>query len=125
MLVTGQSGLAYNSWVQRRWTSFDRTVTNKELAGLPREDRLALYDAMESYRDDEGGYRLSNYGDELLMLTDGGRGQGRCLFFKVLKVRDEERLVALLFYKKETAKAPNRLVDTAKKRMRKYEAENQ
>ena len=80
---------------------------------------------MESYRDDEGGYRLSNYGDELLMLTGGGRGQGRCLFFKVLKVKDEERLVALLFYKKETAKAPSRVVDRARKRMRKYEAENQ
>ena len=111
--------------MRRRWTSFDRTITNKELAALPREDRLALYDAMESYRDDEGGYRLSNYGDELLMLTGGGRGQGRCLFFKVLKVKDEERLVALLFYKKETAKAPSRVVDRARKRMRKYEAENQ
>ena len=99
-------------------------TTNKELAGLPREDRLALYDAMESYRDYEGSYRLSNYGDDLLMLTDGGRGQGRCLFFKVLKVENEERLVALLFYKKETAKAPERIIDTARKRMRKYEDEN-
>jgi len=59
------------------------------------------------------------------MLTDGGRGQGRCLFFKVIKVKDEELLVALLFYKKETPKAPERLIDTARNRMRRYEAENQ
>ena len=122
--MTCQYGLAYNLLVRRRWTSFDRMTTNKELAGLPREDRLALYDAMESYRDYEGSYRLSNYGDDLLMLTDGGRGQGRCLFFKVLKVENEEWLVALLFYKKETAKAPERIIDTARKRMRKYEDEN-
>jgi len=111
--------------VRRRWTSFDQTVTNKELSELPREDRLALYDAMESYRDDEGGYRLSKYGDGIWMLTDAGRGQGRCLFFKVIQLKDEERLVALLFYKKETPKAPDRIVDTARSRMRRYEAENQ
>ncbi len=91
---------------------------------MPLEDRLALYDAMESFRDDAGGYRLSSYGSGLLMLTDGGRGQGRCLLFKVVRVKDEERLVALLFYKKETARAPVRVIDTAMARMKKYEDEN-
>jgi hypothetical protein len=58
--------------VRRRWTSYDGSTTNKELAGLPLEDRLALYDAMEGYRNFEGGYRLSNYGDDLWMPTDEG-----------------------------------------------------
>ena len=110
--------------MKRRWTSFDRETTNKELAGLPRQDRLALYDAMENYRDDEGSYRLSNYGSGLWMLTDSGHGQGRCLFFKIIRVENEERLVALLFYKKETAKAPDHVVETARNRKKRYEAEN-
>jgi hypothetical protein len=80
---------------------------------------------MESYRDGDIGYRVADYGGGLMMLTDSGRGQARCLFFKVVKIEDEERLVALLFYKKETWKAPPRLVDTARKRMDRYEAENQ
>ena len=80
---------------------------------------------MESYRDDEGGYRLSKYDDGLWMLTDATRGQGRRLFFKVIRVKDEEKLVDLLFYKKETPKAPDRVIATARNRMRKYEAENQ
>jgi hypothetical protein len=80
---------------------------------------------MESYRDDEGGYRLSKYGDGLWLLTDSGHGQGRCLFFKVVRLKDVELLVTLLFYKKETQKVPERAVDTARRRMRMYEDENQ
>ena len=106
--------------MRRRWTSFDPPTTNKELSALPREDRVALYDAMESYRDGEQGFRLKSYDSGLLMLTDAGRGQGRCLFFKIVRRRDEERLVALLFYKKESAKAPRRVIDTARSRMQKY-----
>jgi len=58
------------------------------------------------------------------MLTDGGRGQGRCLFFSTVELKDEELLVALLFYKKETSRAPERLVNAARKRMSKFEDEN-
>ena len=83
------------------------------------EDRRKLKFAMASYASDIGANdRLENYGDGLMMITDSSRGQGRCLFFTVANVDGEEVLTALLVYKKETQRAPRRLLDTALQRMR-------
>jgi len=74
---------------------------------------------MAAYRDDLGiGYRVENYGEGLWMITDGGRGQGRCVFFRRIVEGDgSEFLVALLFYKKETQKVPERILNTARRRL--------
>jgi len=52
------------------------------------------------------------------MVTDAGRGQGRCLFFRRIEEPDgSETLVALLFYKKETQRVPERVLRTARQRL--------
>lgn len=50
------------------------------------------------------------------MITDGGAGQGRCLFF----TRDQESLIVLLVYKKESKKLPKQIEQTASARLAKY-----
>jgi hypothetical protein len=100
--------------VRRRWTSFDREVTNREFRDLPTEDFLALTEAMLVFRKQLGvGYKVKHYGGGLAMITDSGRGQGRCLFFASILQVDEELLVALLVYKKESRKAPASVIKTA------------
>jgi phage-related protein len=74
---------------------------------------------MAAFRDDLGaGYRVESYGDGVWMITDAGRGQGRCFFFRRVEEPDgSETLVSLLYYKKETQRAPERILRTAKQRM--------
>ncbi|MBI1756640.1 MAG: hypothetical protein HYR64_05985 [Fimbriimonas ginsengisoli] len=105
--------------MHRRWTSFNTATTVKEALAIPTRDRQRLFEAMAAYRNDLGaGYRIENYGSGLWMITDSGRGQGRCVFFKRLEIADGvEILVALLFYKKESRKAPARILNTARRRM--------
>lgn len=44
---------------------------------------------------------MAAYADPGLMrVTDGGQGQGRCLFFAVRIVKGEEELIALAVYKR-------------------------
>lgn len=45
-------------------------------------------------------------------------GQGRCLFFCVVEVKGTQELVALLAYKKESRKLPDRLKKLALDQMR-------
>lgn len=71
----------------------------------------------------EAGFRHSDYGDGLEMLTDGGRGQGRCLYFTRDSDGATETLVILLAYKKETEKAPTATLQTARNRRETYLAE--
>jgi len=103
----------------RRWISFDTPTTVREALQIPAPDRGSLFEAMAAYRDNVGaGYRIESYGDGIQMITDAGRGQGRCLFFKRVIDKDgNELLVALLFYKKETQRVPSRILDTARRRL--------
>jgi phage-related protein len=105
--------------VKRKWTSFHTPTTDREALAIPESDRIRLFEAMGAFRHNLGaGYRVESYGDGLWMITDGGRGQGRCLFFKrFTNAVGVETLVAVLFYKKESGKAPDRIVKVARKRM--------
>ncbi len=103
----------------RRWRAFDPETINRELAALAREDLRALRFAMFHYGAESGAHcRVENYGKGLMMVTNSGRGQGRCLFFTVRIEDGVESLTALLVYKKESQKAPQAILDTARRRMR-------
>jgi len=65
------------------------------------------------------GYVVKNYGEGLMMIKPRD-GQGRCLFFCTAQQADVVSLVALLAYKKETTKLPDRVKDLAMTRMRMF-----
>lgn len=104
--------------MSKKFVPFDADVIRKELLSLPVEDHKSLTLAMASYQKDlDSGYRISNYGDGLKMITDSGHGQGRGLFF----AETEEGLILLLVYKKETQRAPKSVIETARGRKKRYE----
>ena len=71
---------------------------------------------MERYADGiDAGWTVKNYGDGLFMIKAKGQRNGRCLFFTIDEV-EPRKLVALLFYKKESQDAPAHLVETARER---------
>ena len=78
---------------------------------------------MENYQDGRDvNYTVKNYGGDLLMIK--GRGAGRCLFFVREVVDDIERLIVLLVYKKESQDVPERVLKTARERLRRYREQN-
>ena len=75
---------------------------------------------MERFAKDENvGWTIKNYGDGLHMLKAGNGTAGRCLFF-VANQHRPPRLIALLFYKKESRDAPTNLLETARHRMKAF-----
>lgn len=95
----------------------ERTI-KKEIASIPAQDQSKLLSAMKSFENGElTGFILKDYSDGIKMLTDSGRGQGRCIFF----TEDKEVAVILKVYKKETQKLPKAVIDTAIRRKKDYE----
>lgn len=77
--------------------------------------------AMGRYGGDlPGGFAIKSYGDGLYMIKSTNASSGRCLFFTIHRLGGVERLVALLFYKKESDEAPTRLVAVARERRGRY-----
>lgn len=110
--------------MERRWVYSDERTNAKEFDALPTEDRRALFRAMTSYaRGDEAGYRLEAYDGGIEMITDGGRGQGRCLYFRPGIENGVEVLTILRVYKKETRKAPQRILRSALTRRTTYQSQ--
>jgi len=109
--------------VPRKFAPFDDEVIRKEFLDLPRESARDLKWAMVNHQNGrELNYTLRNYGDDLLMIK--GHGQGRCLFFGKEVAGDEEKLIVLLIYKKESQEVPERVLRTARDRMRRYKEQN-
>ncbi len=104
--------------VLRKFEAFDQATINEEFLALPRADFRDLTHAMAQFqRGEESGYILKNYGDDLMMIK--GNRQGRCLWFTTNRVEDGMQiLTALLVYKKETMRVPDRILQTARERMR-------
>lgn len=97
---------------------FDEKTIEKEFEKLPEDDRVKLDSAIFAYEEGvDSGWAIKSYSDGLKMITDGGRGQGRCIFF----VEYEEFAVILTVYKKESQKVPFSVLKTAKARRKKYE----
>ena len=79
---------------------------------------------MLAFREDKGiCYEVEDYGDGLKRIRRRGRSQGRCLFFPEVESKNSVLLVGLMFYKKETQKAPAQKIETARKAMREYRKE--
>lgn len=98
--------------------AFDEKRIAKELDDLPRHDRAKLVAALEAFEDgEEAGWSVKLYGDGLKMITDSGRGQGRCLFF--FEVDGDAVIVKI--YKKETQDVPKAVLATALRRKKEYE----
>ena len=77
------------------------------------DDRIGLFEAMKLYRIGAStGYVLKSYGNRLLMIKPKN-GQGRCLFFCLNEKAGKQELVALLAYKKEGQKLPQRVKNLA------------
>ena len=74
---------------------------------------------MEQFqRGEVSGYTVRNFGDGLMMIKDNR--QGRCLWFSADRVEHGVQiLTALLVYKKETMRVPDRILQTARQRMEK------
>ena len=104
--------------MRRRWTSFNHEVTNREFFALSQRDFASLTVAMRAFRMDEGaGYVVKHYGEGLMMIKSANQTQGRCLFFTIREERNQEVLVALLVYKKESDAVPHHVEATARRRM--------
>ena len=107
--------------MERRWVYSDRKRNQKEFDALPNPDQKALVRAMARYAvGDDVGYRHETYDYGIEMLTDGGRGQGRCLYFRPGKEGGIEILAILRFYKKESQKAPPNIIEAARRRRATY-----
>lgn len=93
---------------------FDPKTISKEFRDLPPEDLARLSAAMQKYVEgNEIGWTIKDYGDGLKMITDSGRGQGRCLFFEDV----EGDLVIVKVYKKESQLVPQAVLNSARARM--------
>jgi len=91
-----------------------------QFKSIPYEERARLFRAMKLYASfAEIGYVVKNYGSGLHMIKRSD-GQGRCLFFLSHEEEGVQTLVALLAYKKETQKLPERLRRLALERMKSY-----
>jgi len=110
--------------VARKFKAFDAKTINEEFLALPFEDFKSLTHAMELFQDGQNfGYEVKHYQGDLMMIK--GRGQGRCLWFSKERVFtaggvETEILVALLVYKKESQEVPERILKTARERLKKY-----
>lgn len=105
----------------RKFRAFDQTIINRELADLSRDDFADLRLAMHRYQlGIELGYTVKAYEGGLMMIK--GSRQGRCLWFHEGDFEDGVRiLTALLVYKKESQEVPERVLRTAKARMKQVE----
>jgi len=101
----------------RKFEAFDQVTINEEFLALPRADFRDLTHAMAQFqRGEVSGYTIKNYGDGLMMIK--GNRQGRCLWFSPAQFEDGiQVLIALLVYKKETIRVPDRILQTARERM--------
>lgn len=101
---------------------FKEKTIKKEFAELPSGDFKKLQVAMRSFTEGlEAKYQVKDYGDGIKMITDAGRGQGRCIFF--FEVEGDAIIVKV--YKKESQKASKQALDAAKARKKKYEQDEQ
>ncbi len=97
---------------------FNESKIRKELDGLPPDDRAKLVAALKAFQDGlEIGWAVKDYGGGLKMITDSGRGQGRCLFFFV----ESEIGIIVKIYKKESQEVPQSVLEAARRRWSHYE----
>ncbi len=96
----------------RKWISFNYDVTNAEFASIPQPHLDALANAMKMYgKSAAGGFIVKHFAQGFMTLKATNRTQGRCCFVTRQEPNGDETLIALLFYKKETQKAPQWVIE--------------
>ena len=97
-----------------KFINYDNETIAAELGGIPSPDLGLLFSAMGRYSEgDDVGFTIKDYDEGLLMLKKDRRN-GRLLFSH--DATTGPRPVSLLAYKKESQKAPQNLIATARER---------
>jgi phage-related protein len=112
--------------MMREFIPFDEDIIRKELDELPPKDAAKLASLMEHYEQCGLGnptpVQIDDYGDGLFRLRHIKPAyQGRLLFFAQDRSAGFEQLVMLAVYKKQGQKAPQHILETAKRRKKQWE----
>ena len=115
--------------MRREFVPFSEEVILREFRALPENDRAKLYALIEHYETvglgNPSPVQIDDYGDGIFRLRHIKPAyQGRLIFFTVDKVKNFERIVILLVYKKETQKTPKSILETARNRRKQWEHGN-
>ena len=110
----------------REFVPFHEDTIRKELDELPPKDAAKLASLMGHYEqcglENPAPVQIDDYGDRLYRLRHIKPAyQGRLLFFTVDRTAGFERLVVLVVYKKQGQKAPQHILETAKRRKKQWE----
>jgi len=114
--------------MRREFVPFHEGTIRKELDELPSKDAAKLASLMSHYEQcglsNPSPAQIDDYGDGLYRLRHIKPAyQGRLLFFASDRTAGFERLVILMAYKKQGQRAPQHIVETAKKRKKQWENE--
>jgi phage-related protein len=114
--------------MMREFVPFHEDTIRKELDELPPKDAAKLVALMEHYEQSGLGNpspaQIDDYGDGLYRLRHIKPAyQGRLLFFAQDCSAGFERLVVLAVYKKQGQKAPQHILETAKRRKKQWEGQ--
>lgn len=116
--------------MRREFEAFDEEVVRAELASLPTKDRSKLAALMEFYEEVGTGNpypaQVDLYEHGIYRLRHAKASyQGRALYY-VSESRDGyQKLTLLSVYKKESAKVPSAILETARRRMEQHKRERQ
>lgn len=114
--------------MRREFIPYDEQIILRELRALPDRDRAKLVALLEHYEtvglSNPMPAQVDDYGDGLYRLRHAKPAyQGRLIFFATERIKDFERLVILVVYKKEGQKTPKHVLETAKSRKKLWEAQ--
>lgn len=114
--------------MRREIVPFDDEIIRSELSDLPIKDRAKLVALIEYYEESQSGnpypVQLNVYDHGLIRLRHAKASyQGRAILYIAESKKEFQRLVLLVIYKKESNKAPDSILVTAKKRMEQHKKE--
>jgi len=112
--------------MMREFVPFHEDTIRKELDELPPKDAAKLASLMDHYEQcglgNPSPAQVDDYGNGLYRLRHIKPAyQGRLLFFASDCSAGFERLVMLVVYKKQGQKAPQHILETAKRRKKQWE----
>jgi phage-related protein len=112
--------------MMREFVPFHEDTIRKELDELPSKDAAKLASIMGHYEQcglgNPSPAQIDDYGDGVYRLRHIKPAyQGRLLFFAQDCSAGFERLVMLVVYKKQGQKAPQHILETAKRRKKQWE----
>lgn len=118
--------MSYKWNMRREFVPFHEGTIQKELDELPPRDAAKLAALMNHYEQcgfaNPSPAQVDDYGDGIYRLRHIKPAyQGRLLFFASDRSSGFEQLVMLAVYKKQGQKAPQHIVETAKKRKKQWE----